>query len=62
MLQIKSKVIDKNIDYTSNGIIVSNTKVIKTFDNSEKIETKKINSCFIIKNTGCSGLSKLFLK
>lgn len=52
-------------DYITSGIIMSNTKNIKTIISDEKSKTiikSKSNTCFKIKNVGCSGLSNLFLK
>ena len=52
-------------DYTTSGVIISNTKNIKTIISDEKSKTiikNKSNTCFKIKNVGCSGLSNLFLK
>lgn len=52
-------------DYTTSGVIISNTKNIKTIISDEKSKTiikSKSNTCFKVKNTGCSGLSNLFLK
>lgn len=52
-------------DYTTSGVIISNTKNIKTIISDEKSKTiikSKSNTCFKIKNVGCSGLSNLFLK
>ena len=51
-------------DYTTSGVIISNTKNIKTIISDEKSKTitkSKSNTCFKVKNIGCSGLSKLFL-
>ena len=52
-------------DYTTSGVIISNTKNIKTIISDEKSKTiikSKSNTCFKVKNVGCSGLSDLFLK
>ena len=52
-------------DYTKNGVVISNTKNTKTIisnETSKKVTKSKSNTCFKIKNIGCSGLSKLFLK
>lgn len=52
-------------DYTTSGVIISNTKNIKTIISDKKSKTitkSKSNTCFKIKNVGCSGLSNLFLK
>ena len=51
-------------DYTKNGVVISNTKNTKTIVTNEKSKTitkNKSNTCFKVKNIGCSGLSKLFL-
>ena len=51
-------------DYTKSGVVISNTKNTKTIISDE---TKKVvkhnttNTCFKVKNTGFSGLAKLFL-
>ena len=53
----------KTIDYTKSGVIISNTKDTKTIIISEKeknVKTKKSNTCFNVKNVGCSGLANLF--
>ena len=52
-------------DYTTSGVIISNTKNTKTIISDKKGKTitkSKSNTCFKIKNVGCSGLSDLFLK
>ena len=52
-------------DYTRNGVVISNTKntkVIITNENEKNVKQFKSNTCFHVKNIGCSGLSKLFLK
>ena len=52
---------DKN--YTKNGVVISNTKNTKTFisnENKKVVINKTTNTCFNVKNVGCSGLSKLF--
>lgn len=52
-------------DYTTSGVIISNTKNIKTIISDKKSKTitkSKSNTCFKVKNVGCSGLSNLFLK
>ena len=52
-------------DYTKDGVIISNTKNTKTIISDKKGKTitkSKSNTCFKIKNVGCSGLSDLFLK
>lgn len=52
-------------EYTTSGVIISNTKNIKTIISDEKSKTiikSKSNTCFKVKNVGCSGLSNLFLK
>ena len=51
-------------DYTKSGVIISNTKNTKTIISDKKSKTiikNKSNTCFKVKNIGCSGLSKLFL-
>ena len=51
-------------DYTTSGVIISNTKNTKTIISDEKSKTitkSKSNTCFKVKNIGCSGLSNLFL-
>ena len=53
---------DKN--YTKNGVVISNTKNTKTIISDKKGKTitkSKSNTCFKVKNIGCSGLSNLFL-
>ena len=50
--------------YTKNGVIISNTKNIKiiiTKGKGKNIKQEKTNTCFKVKNVGCSGLSNLFL-
>lgn len=50
-------------DYTKDGVVISNTKNTKTIitDEKSKIITKsKSNTCFKVKNIGCSGLAKEF--
>ena len=51
-------------DYTKNGVVISvtkNTKTIVTNEKSKTVTKNKSNTCFKVKNIGCSGLSKLFL-
>ena len=50
-------------DYTKNGVVISNTKNTKTIISDEQSKTvikSKSNTCFKVKNIGCSGLSNLF--
>lgn len=54
---------DKN--YTKNGVIISNTKNTKTIitdKNKKVVKNKTTNTCFKVKNVGCSGLSNYFFK
>ena len=51
-------------DYTKDGVVISNTKNTKTIISDKKGKTitkSKSNTCFKVKNVGCSGLSNLFL-
>ena len=54
----------KAVDYTRNGGVLSSTKTTKTLtiNKTKQTKTKVSNTCFKIKNVGCSGLSNLFLK
>lgn len=54
----------KAVDYTKNGVVISSTKTTKTLtiNKTKQTKTKVSNTCFKIKNVGCSGLSNLFLK
>ena len=52
-------------DYTKNGVVISNTKNTKIFitkGEEKAVKHQTTNTCFKVKNVGCSGLSKLFLK
>ncbi len=53
----------KAVDYTRNGVVISSTKTTKilTINETKKVETKVSNTCFKVKNIGCSGMSNLFL-
>lgn len=53
----------KAVDYTKNGVFISSTKTTKTLtiNKTKQTKTKVSNTCFKIKNVGCSGLSNLFL-
>jgi len=53
----------KAVDYTRNGVVISSTKTTKTLtiNETKKIETQVSNTCFKVKNVGCSGMSNLFL-
>lgn len=53
----------KAVDYTKNGVVISSTKTTKTLtiNKTKQTKTKVSNTCFKIKNVGCSGLSNLFL-
>ena len=53
----------KTVDYTRNGVVISSTKTTKTLtiNENKQIETQVINTCFKVKNIGCSGMSNLFL-
>jgi hypothetical protein len=56
---------NKTIDYTKSGVVVSSTRNTKTtvFEkNGKQVKQSKTNTCFLIKNTGCSGLAKEFLR
>ena len=51
-------------DYTKDGVVISNTKNTKTIISDKKGKTitkSKSNTCFKVKNVGCSGLSNFFL-
>lgn len=54
----------KAVDYTKNGVVISSTKTTETLtiNKTKQTKTKVSNTCFKIKNVGCSGLSNLFLK
>ena len=54
----------KAVDYTKNGVVISSTKTTETLtiNKIKQTKTKVSNTCFKIKNVGCSGLSNLFLK
>lgn len=53
----------KAVDYTRNGVVISSTKTTKTttINKTKQTETQVSNTCFKVKNVGCSGLSNLFL-
>ena len=53
----------KAVDYTKNGVVISSTKTTETLtiNKTKQTKTKLSNTCFKIKNVGCSGLSNLFL-
>lgn len=53
----------KAVDYTKNGVVISSTKTTETLtiNKTKQTKTKVSNTCFKIKNVGCSGLSNLFL-
>lgn len=53
----------KAVDYTRNGVVISSTKTTKTLtiNETKKVETQVSNTCFKVKNVGCSGMSNLFL-
>jgi hypothetical protein len=53
----------KAVDYTRNGVVISSTKTTKTLtiNETKKVETQVSNTCFKVKNIGCSGMSNLFL-
>lgn len=54
---------NKVVDYTRNGVVISSTKTTKTLTIGEVKQTKTqvSNTCFKVKNIGCSGMSNLFL-
>lgn len=53
----------KAVDYTRNGVVISSTKTTKTLtiNKTKKVETQVSNTCFKVKNVGCSGMSNFFL-
>ena len=54
---------NKVVDYTRNGVVISTTKTTETLtiNKTKQTKTQVSNTCFKIKNVGCSGLSNLFL-
>lgn len=53
----------KALDYTRNGVVISSTKTTETLtiDKVKQTKTQVSNTCFKVKNVGCSGLSEFFL-
>lgn len=53
----------KAVDYTRNGVVISSTKTTKTLtiNKTKKVKTQVSNTCFKVKNVGCSGMSNFFL-
>ena len=54
----------KAVDYTRNGVVISQTKTTKEtliINKTKQTKTQVSNTCFKVKNVGCSGLSNLFL-
>lgn len=55
----------KNVDYRKNNVVISNTRHTKTItiqNGSKDVVNNQFNTCFKVKNIGCSGLASLFFK
>ena len=66
-MQVKNTIVAHNkvIDYTKSGLVVSQTKTTKTIvleKGNKEVKQQQSNTCFKVKNVGCSGLAKEFLR